>query len=79
MNRECPYCKRLFVTDEPPVASWTCFMCENRFPLSVAYVEQELDGKTHTVCNECLEDYLEFLHGEVYLKSRRSTVRKHGG
>ena len=68
---QCPYCKPPFPPDDPTITYWTCFMCENRFPSNVDSAVQELDGKPRTLCINCLEDYLEYLHGKAYLKSRR--------
>jgi|GEM_PF-2709514 len=66
---ECPFCKRPFPPDDPTITSWTCFLCGNNFPSCVASAVQQINGKPRTLCNDCLEDYLEFLHGEAYLKS----------
>ena len=71
MNHEYPFCKRPLPADEPPIASWTCFLCGNFFPMSVDSTVQEVDGENRVLCVNCWEDYLKFLYGEAYLKARR--------
>jgi len=76
MPRECLFCKNFLLADEPLIvyelrtADWPCFMCGKCFPMSVDSVEQEVDGETRTMCNNCREDYQEHLLGEAYLKQR---------